>query len=266
MSSDQEQLPFDDQAIQEDTDNEENLLLLGEAEQPEDSSVAGSLNDEDSENEAPPGQELEDAAVDRGKDREELLEENVVDGSKQTDENVAKSVPEIPTPKAKPKAKKSAEEVVRVPGRSLLPFATVQRIIKADVEIPIVAREATFLISVATEEFIMRLCEAGLDVAEKENRTTVRYEDIATVVRRADEFLFMEEILPWTSLDPLPKRAKLKATTDALIKPVKKATVLDRFMGSKQGDTEDAGDDVAMNEDGTMYAAGVSDNVEDDFE
>jgi DNA polymerase epsilon subunit 4 len=79
-------------------------------------------------------------------------------------------------------------------------------------EIPIVAKEATFLISLAAEEFIRRLCEAGQQVAHREKRSTVQHRDIgqvyytnscdgetnprfhnaAAVVRKADEFMFLE--------------------------------------------------------------------------
>jgi DNA polymerase epsilon subunit 4 len=77
-------------------------------------------------------------------------------------------------------------------------------------EIPIIAKDATFLISVATEEFIKRLCEAARANALKEKRATVQQKDLgplftnvmlssdlhisfsAAVVRRADEFLFLE--------------------------------------------------------------------------
>lgn len=45
-------------------------------------------------------------------------------------------------------------------------------------EIPIVAKDATFLISLATEEFIRRLTEAGKMVADREKRATVQHKDI----------------------------------------------------------------------------------------
>jgi histone H3/H4 len=45
-------------------------------------------------------------------------------------------------------------------------------------EIPIVAKEATFLISLATEEFIKRLTEAGYAMSQKERRTTVQHKDL----------------------------------------------------------------------------------------
>lgn len=74
-----------------------------------------------------------------------------------------------------------------------------------------VAKDATFLISLATEEFIKRLSQACQRHAEREKRTTVQQRDIgnvspvlmlivllvsnnlvAGIVRRADEFLFLE--------------------------------------------------------------------------
>ena len=46
-----------------------------------------------------------------------------------------------------------------------------------------VQREATFLISRATEEFIGRLAEAAQRLAERERRTTVQAKDIGACVR-----------------------------------------------------------------------------------
>jgi histone H3/H4 len=45
-----------------------------------------------------------------------------------------------------------------------------------------VAKDATFLISLATEEFIMRLSEAAKRVAEREKRSTVQHKDIGMVL------------------------------------------------------------------------------------
>ena len=78
-------------------------------------------------------------------------------------------------------------------------------------ELPTVAKEAAFLISLATEEFIKRLSEASHHIAHREKRVTVQQRDIGTTVcsstyeylahcnsiqasvtRRADEFLFLE--------------------------------------------------------------------------
>lgn len=45
-------------------------------------------------------------------------------------------------------------------------------------DIPIIAKDATFLISLATEEFIKRLCEAAQIVAERDKRATVQHKDL----------------------------------------------------------------------------------------
>jgi DNA polymerase epsilon subunit 4 len=44
-----------------------------------------------------------------------------------------------------------------------------------------VAKEAAFLISLATEEFIKRLSEASYHVAHREKRVTVQQRDIGTM-------------------------------------------------------------------------------------
>ncbi|TFK70373.1 histone-fold-containing protein, partial [Pluteus cervinus] len=97
--------------------------------------------------------------------------------------------------KAAKKERKERKEpivLVREPGKSLLPFSRVQKVVRADKDIPMVAKEAVFLISLATEEFIRRLSQYAQRTAERERRATVQHKDIATVVRREDEFLFLE--------------------------------------------------------------------------
>ncbi|KIM78544.1 hypothetical protein PILCRDRAFT_55915, partial [Piloderma croceum F 1598] len=77
-------------------------------------------------------------------------------------------------------------------GKSIFPVSRVQRIMKADRDLPIVAKEAILLISLATEEFISRFAQAIHRVAEKERRATVQPRDCAIVVHKADEFAFLE--------------------------------------------------------------------------
>ncbi|KAH7926447.1 hypothetical protein BV22DRAFT_1008958 [Leucogyrophana mollusca] len=145
----------------------------------------------------------------------------------------------------------------REPGKSILPFSRVQKIIKADKDLPIVAKDATFLISLATEEFIKRLSEACQKLAEREKRATVQQKDVAAIVRRADEFLFLEEIISFPRTEPQQKR-KPKALQGG---EGQEPTLLDKFVvGSKPGtgdesqDTAEAPGDVVMEEDGTMHA------------
>jgi len=156
----------------------------------------------------------------------------------------------VVAPQQKRKKPEKKEVLVREPGKTLFPMSRVQKIIKADKEIPIIAKDATFLISIATEEMIKRLCEAGQQVAHREKRSTVQHKDIATVVRKADEFLFLKEIMAWTSAEPAVKRAKPKGKGVAASGP----TLLDSFVVKAAVETED----VIMNEDGTMYAADSS--------
>ena len=90
---------------------------------------------------------------------------------------------------------------------------------------------------------------------------------LATVVRKADEFLFLEgvfpdisdnhnvdkyreEIMAWTSAEPPAKRAKPKEKGVSASGP----TLLDSFVVKATVETED----VIMNEDGTMYAGSTS--------
>ncbi|OSD07131.1 histone-fold-containing protein [Trametes coccinea BRFM310] len=164
---------------------------------------------------------------------------------------------------AKPKKAKAPDTLVREPGKSVLPYTRVQKILKADKELVMVQREAAFLISRATEEFIGRLAEAAQKLAERERRTTVQAKDIVATVRRAEEFAFLEELFPWSELDQAARR-KPKALQDKEKEKAAQqggATMLDHFV-SKPGkqDSQDAEDDAGdpgdlnfvMNEDGTM--------------
>ncbi|THV04466.1 hypothetical protein K435DRAFT_649350 [Dendrothele bispora CBS 962.96] len=153
--------------------------------------------------------------------------------------------------------KRKTVSLTREAGKSLLPFTRVQKIVKADKDIPIMARDATFLISLATEEFIKRLTQAGQRVAEKEKRTTVQNKDLVSTVRKVDEFLFLEEII--TSSEPQPKRAPKAAgpkTTES--STTSGPTLLDQFVAKSNAilpghsESESQSQNVITNEDGTM--------------
>ncbi|KAI3610982.1 short-chain dehydrogenase reductase sdr [Moniliophthora roreri] len=155
------------------------------------------------------------------------------------------------------KKPKQPIQATREAGKSLLPFSRVQKIIKADKDIPIIAKDATFLISIATEEFIKRLIQAGQSVAEREKRATVQVKDLATVVRKADEFLFLEEILN-AQLPPQEKR-KPKALTTANSESGASGgpTLFDHFNAPTKTVSDE---DVVTNEDGTMGDAPTPSN------
>ncbi|KAH8094621.1 histone-fold-containing protein [Cristinia sonorae] len=155
-------------------------------------------------------------------------------------------------PTSAPKTKKgAAAPAAREPGKSSFPVSRVQKIMKADKELPMVAREATFLISVATEEFIKRLAEESSIVAARENRVTIQYRDLATIVRRVEKFMFLDEIIPFQP-PPAPAKRKAKAQNEDS-QLGRTTTMLDAFVARAQS-PEGPDEDIIMNEDGTMSA------------
>ncbi|KAH8114300.1 hypothetical protein DFH11DRAFT_203068 [Phellopilus nigrolimitatus] len=90
----------------------------------------------------------------------------------------------------------------------MFPVSRMQKIIKADRELPIVAKEAVFAISIATEEFIKRITSASQKQAERDKRTTVQKRHVAVVVKRADEFFFLEDVLMWEQEEPVSRLRK----------------------------------------------------------
>ncbi len=131
-----------------------------------------------------------------------------------------------------------------------------------------VQREAAFLISRATEEFIQRIAEAAQQVAERERRSTVQAKDLGECfesghpqilltmrrcsvasVRRADEFAFLEgmyvlylmssgtpistpELLPYLEPEPAaPGRSKARTKDGSERgKLTGQSTMLDQFV------------------------------------
>lgn len=90
----------------------------------------------------------------------------------------------------------------------------------------------------------------------------------ATVVRKADEFIFLEggcqfvqlafkllhqslELIPWTSSDAAPKR-KIGKARDGKEGISAAPTLLDQFVRTAKKDGESK---VVMNDDGSMYVA-----------
>ncbi|KAF8558370.1 hypothetical protein OG21DRAFT_1504427 [Imleria badia] len=118
-----------------------------------------------------------------------------------------------------------------------------------------IARDATFLISLATEEFIKRLSQACQRLAEREKRTTVQQKDVASIVRRADEFLFLEEIVGSQESTGRRKPQKGKVDVGAPGDQDQLQPTLRNFM-QKTNENEDTGEtnNIVMNEDGAMHA------------
>ncbi|CDW97953.1 hypothetical protein [Sporisorium scitamineum] len=69
-------------------------------------------------------------------------------------------------------------------GVSIFPTARVARIIKADRDVDICSKEATFLISVATEIFVKKLTDEAYANAKLDKRKHVFYKDLSRAVQQ----------------------------------------------------------------------------------
>ncbi|PCH40132.1 hypothetical protein WOLCODRAFT_136678 [Wolfiporia cocos MD-104 SS10] len=84
----------------------------------------------------------------------------------------------------------------RVLGHTLIPSARLENIMHADGVGGHMSREAMYILSVATEEFIKRLATTGEQVANVERRSVVNYRDIAFATQRSPEFAFLRDVIP----------------------------------------------------------------------
>ncbi|KAI0648082.1 hypothetical protein C8Q79DRAFT_551981 [Trametes meyenii] len=84
---------------------------------------------------------------------------------------------------------------VRVPGHTLVPQDKLDNILQAEGAGAHMSKEAVFMLSVATEEFIKKLAEAGYRQTTSENRQHVQYRDLATLTQR-HEFKFLDDTVP----------------------------------------------------------------------
>lgn len=163
-----------------------------------------------------------------------------VDDAGQVDSSPGTPPPPPPEdePLDQPKGKTTAKHtvaLVRESGKSLLPISRVQKIMKADKELPMVAKEATFLISLATEEFIKRFSEASHRIAHREKRITVQQRDVASVARRTDEFLFLEEIMSLPDDAPdVPARRKPQASKKSTATSTSENRSISDFVTSRE--------------------------------
>merc|ERR1712080_74547 len=79
-------------------------------------------------------------------------------------------------------------------GGANLPLARVKTIMKSSPEVETVTQESLFLITRATELFIMYLSKLGQ--RNGEDHDSVNYADLASVVLRKDSMDFLQDIVP----------------------------------------------------------------------
>ncbi|KAL7279974.1 hypothetical protein ACG7TL_006385 [Trametes sanguinea] len=117
--------------------------------------------------------------------------------------------PEIEEEEAASTAKGRRKLGMRVPGHTLLPQDKVENILDAEGAGAHMSKEAAFIISVATEEFIKKLTEAGYKQSASENRQHIQYRDLATITRQRSEFQFLDDTIPTpiTIVEAMARRA-----------------------------------------------------------
>ncbi|KAK0464559.1 uncharacterized protein EV420DRAFT_1760567 [Desarmillaria tabescens] len=83
-------------------------------------------------------------------------------------------------------------------GQTLLPGGRLENIISADgvTGSLSLSKEALFVLSIATEEFIKRLAQGGLRQANSERRSAVQYQDMAATTLQYQEFRFLQDTIP----------------------------------------------------------------------
>ncbi|EPQ54485.1 hypothetical protein GLOTRDRAFT_139067 [Gloeophyllum trabeum ATCC 11539] len=106
-----------------------------------------------------------------------------------------------------PPVKKRRRSSVRKHGQSLLPQELLENILVADGSAGLnMSKEAMFVISMATEEFIKRLSREGQQRAAVDRRTTVDYRDMADCTHQRRQFSFLQDVIP----QPMPLAAALQ--------------------------------------------------------
>ncbi|KDR82680.1 hypothetical protein GALMADRAFT_220670 [Galerina marginata CBS 339.88] len=131
---------------------------------------------------------------------ERIQYESDVEAELEVDQLDSDSDPEeqVDTAKA-PKAKNGAGRPgERVPGHTLLPAVRLENIIQADGVTGSMAlsKEGLFVLSIATEEFIKRLIQAGHREASAHRRNQINYTDMAATTQQYQEFMCLADTIP----------------------------------------------------------------------
>ncbi|KAJ8518458.1 hypothetical protein ONZ45_g4447 [Pleurotus djamor] len=104
--------------------------------------------------------------------------------------------------------KKPTSKRLRPFGQALLPQQKLENIIQNDGVTGGLAlsKEALFLVSVATEEFVKKLAQAGCRQAHAERRVLINYRDMSLATQQYQEFMFLQDTIP----TPMTLREALK--------------------------------------------------------
>ena len=122
-------------------------------------------------------------------------------------------------------------------GVSIFPTARVARIIKADRDVEICSKEATFLISIATELFIKKLTDEAYTNAKLDKRKHVFYKDLSRAVQQNEYLEFLKDAIP----TPMALSAALEARQDKLQQKQSEENMI--LEGTLQDEEEDVDDE-----------------------
>ncbi|KAN0064615.1 DNA-directed DNA polymerase epsilon, subunit C [Thecaphora frezii] len=168
----------------------------------------------------------------------------------------SKSTPSKKPPTKKTASSSSSSSSSRPKGTSIFPIARVQRIIKADRDVDICSREATFLISMATELFVKKFTDEAYTNARLDKRKVVGYKDLSKAVQQNDYLDFLKEVVP----TPLTLSAALaeRQAKQAQVAEMEAAILAGTLSDGEDADrTADANQDEANDDDDV-------ENAEDD--
>ncbi|TRM60665.1 hypothetical protein BD626DRAFT_603892 [Schizophyllum amplum] len=104
----------------------------------------------------------------------------------------------------------------RLPGTTLFPVDAVERITQSYVrdvgatDTVGMSREASYVLSIATEEFVKRLALGSHNEALGERRNVVTYLDVAAMTQQYQEMFFLQETIP----QPMALADALRAADD----------------------------------------------------
>ncbi|KAJ8593974.1 hypothetical protein M405DRAFT_711762, partial [Rhizopogon salebrosus TDB-379] len=116
----------------------------------------------------------------------------------------------------------------RAPGTTLLPASRVESMLPLNNISGSIAmsKEAVFILSISTEEFIKRLAQAGQRQASAKRRGIVNYTDLACSTQQYQEFMFLQDTIPEPiSIAEALERRATKEKEDLEANPAMSTTV-----------------------------------------
>lgn len=108
-----------------------------------------------------------------------------------------------------------------------LPLARIKKIMRLDPDVKSSSKEASLLVSWATELFVSQLADETAKVA-KGRRRGIKYEDVSAAIRKSEQMVFLAQDFPPTSSRANTALSSSKSTT----KPAVSTGAIDNFFSS----------------------------------